>query len=277
MNSRYLILAISILFLGCAKEEGAGITSFNGQDIDSVCRYYIDDNNDTTLEYVWKYSYPDDKNNIVEKMYSRVGADDTLTQTSINILEIKNQKLTIIDYFVGGFTTWIYRFNKNKYVTSRVITQSITSDLDSTSYEYYNEGYLHNVNTIRFKTREKNSILFSTDTKFYWSNGNLDYTISTGSAPVFNPNEKYYKRYQYNELINPLGYSYDDDEYMRQPYLKFGKASKNLISNYKSKDDHNSDININYSYTLSPNTNSFIKRNHLVTEKGGAFTKIFYK
>lgn len=273
-----LVLLISMLLFGCDKEENIGFTSFSGKDIDSIGKYYINDNNDTTLDFTWKYIYSNDKNFITEKMYSRLGASDSLTLTKTRSLKIEHQKLIVIDYFFGGYTTWVYRLNKNYCIISRVITQSISLDLDSTSYEYYNEGYLYKANTIRFINKNKDSILFSSNRTYYWTNGNLTYSISSGSAPLYNPNEKFYERYQYTELTNPLGYFYNDNN-LQQPYLKFGKSSKNLMSNYNSKVDYNGYINDYYSYILSLNANSFnyIISNQPTPNPKSSFTKIFYK
>lgn len=215
------------------------------------------------------------RKNIQEKTYSKLGLDTFLTLTSSKEFKIENNKLTIIYHFIGGYTTWVYRFNNKGYVISQVITQSISLDVDSTYYIYSSDDYLSKEYTIRYLKKNKKSILFTSNSIYNWSNGNLTTIISSYYSPHDNPFNKHIAKLAYNELLNPLQYSYFDDTFS-EPYLKYGKSTRNLVSNVTSVDLYRSNVT-NYYYKMLPTENSY---NVWCCTKEGApmtFKRIQYK
>lgn len=267
---RILVLLISLLLLGCAKEDGVGINSFSGKDIDSIV-YYTITGSDTIPYYAKKISFSEDKNTITEQWYERVESQPNLIPTIKQTYSNINNRIVINSIFSNDTDIVTYLLNQNKCIIRRTIRNARNKLLDSAVYKYYNDNYLQKVEQYPYVNSGETPRLDTIISMYYWSNGNIIQVKHTRKSSNKEFDGESFTNYTSSDLLNPIAYNYLNNYYL--PYLKYGRSSKNLVSKEMSFFEFET-ASATYNYKLHPSNNSYLT---IISPPSNMIYRIFYK
>jgi hypothetical protein len=265
-----LTLVISVLFLGCAKEESVGVTHFSGKNIDSIVLYSLTANLDTIPVFAKKFTYSEDKRNSTEQWYERVEGQENLVPTTFKQYQTTGYNLVIIENDLENIITYEYQFNSNHFIIRYVKRINNSTEYDSVFYQYDDNNYLNYSKSIHLNNTGEFPSKSITNYYYKWVEGNLNAIISK----EFRNNElmgSSNTNFQYGLIENPLDYNYNN----LSPHLRYGRASKNLADKMEHFYDGILYEQTTYSYLLFPETKSFLEKSY--QDNNQTFTKIFYK
>ncbi len=265
-----LVLLVSVLLFGCAKEDGVGITHFSGNDIDSVVQYSLTANWDTVAVFARKFTYSEDKKITNEQWYERIEGQENLIPTIFKSYQTIGYTLIITEEHSDGIITKEYKFNSNHFPIRYVKSFNNSPEYDSVFYQYDDNNYLYSIKSIRLNNSGEFPYRIVSNYYYKWVDGNLHSIVT--------------KEYRHNELIassninfkygtikNPIDYNCN---YL-YPYLRYGRASKNLVEKMEYLYNGSLYEQTYYSYLLFPGNKSFLEKSY--RENYQTLTKIFYK
>lgn len=258
-----LVLLISMLLLGCAKEDFNPTKPKIVKEIDSIVVFNISENEDTSYYFIYKFMYG--------KNYSFIRIVDyswgDITDQSYPIFK---NKITIQHKYSNQNWRQEYFFNNKHYlIKERFVDNKSNKTTDSTTYTY---DAFDRLVLKKFFGNTSSGEMRKDETHFYhyfWQNSNLVKIIhnSIRSNNILINNDESF--FYYGNEINPLSYLYQEShspiEY--NPLYKTGIASKNLctssnfyygITNYTYKLLADSSV-LEIRSTFGSNTSNFTK------------------
>jgi hypothetical protein len=266
----FLLISGAVLFFSCEKNS-ASLDAYEGNEIDSVTIFLVNNTIDTLPINSAKYDFNDEKNNIIAKQYIYNSTLNKFERSHLFNVDIVDKKETLLYYRLNGdIDTSEYTFDYNNFLRSAKFTNNKNDQYHQTTYIYNSSRELYQSVTLRHNTVNGLFQSSKSTSTYFWENGNIKTVTSEDVDLISSEVTKSTTKYKYYPTLNPLNHHYYFGKFSLA-FEKTGKSCRNFVSSIEYND-----FNLNFEYNNDTANNKLIITESSSVSDSKFITEIYY-